>query len=62
MIHILMKHVVDQFYQIISMGLLFAILAFGASIFILLLVIAIPVIALRYMFSTSLNNTNNEGI
>ncbi len=62
MIHILMKQVVDQFYQIISMGLLFAILAFGASIFILLLVIAIPVIALRYMFSTSLDNTNNEGI
>jgi len=62
MIHILMKHVVDQFYQIISMGLLFAMLAFGASIFILLLVIAIPVIALRYMFSTSPNNTNNEGI
>lgn len=62
MIHILMKRVVNQFYQIISMGLLFAILAFGASIFILLLVIAIPVIALRYMFSTSLDNTNNEGI
>lgn len=57
-----MKRVVNQFYQIISMGLLFAILAFGASIFILLLVIAIPVIALRYMFSTSLDNTNNEGI
>lgn len=57
-----MKRVVDQFYQIISMGLLFAILAFGASIFILLLVIAIPVIALHYMFSTSLDNTNNEGI